>query len=182
MACCSFVPGPRGTPQPVVRLTPEHDLPHCCQRCASGRVGQWGGVTWNRVKTSLVIIARTFSKGLGDLGELSRNGVHAHDREILRARRAMPLTEGRRGALEGSAPDNGPAAGTLSAVNVETLHPAEIKHAVRVRSFHLMQSFHVLATGRTAAPRERGTRGGLGPRGPPPGGRHWLPATGRKLS
>jgi hypothetical protein len=33
--------------------------------------------------------------------------------------------------------------GLASEINVETLHPAEIKHAPRVRSFHLMQSFHV---------------------------------------
>jgi hypothetical protein len=32
----------------------------------------------------------------------------------------------------------------LVAVNVETFRHAEIKHAVRLKSFHVMQSFHVM--------------------------------------
>jgi len=44
-------------------------------------------------------------------------------------------------------------------VNVETLHPAEIKHAICVRSFHGMRSFHVLGACGTAAPRTPGLCG-----------------------
>ena len=50
-------------------------------------------------------------------------------------------------------------------VSVETLHPAEIKHAICVRSFRGMRSFHVVAACGTAAAREPGMRGGSGPRG-----------------
>jgi hypothetical protein len=52
----------------------------------------------------------------------------------------------------------------LAAISVETFRPAEIKHAIYVRSFHRMQSFHVLAARGTAAPREPSTRVRPGPR------------------
>ena len=40
---------------------------------------------------------------------------------------------------------SGAATGAWPAISVETLHPAEIKHLPRMRSFHVMQSFHVVA-------------------------------------
>src|SRR5689334_17262068 len=58
-----------------------------------------------------------------------------------------------------------PAVRGLAAVNVETFRPAETKHAPDVRSFHRMQSFHVVAADGAAAPREPGTRGSPGSRG-----------------
>jgi hypothetical protein len=45
-----------------------------------------------------------------------------------------------------------------SVISVETFRPAERKHALHVRSFHRMQSFHVGAARGTAAPREPGMR------------------------
>jgi hypothetical protein len=45
---------------------------------------------------------------------------------------------------------------------VETFRPVEIKHAICVKSFRGMQSFHVVAACGTAAPREPGMRGGSG--------------------
>src|SRR5690242_17814149 len=72
---------------------------------------------------------------------------------------AMPLTYGRRGALE----DPGPAAarriGAGLAVSVETLHPEEIKHDICVLSFRRMRNFHVVAADGAAAPRGPGPRG-----------------------
>ena len=79
----------------------------------------------------------------------------------------MPVTYERRGAVEVHAPDSSPAVGARRAVSVETLHPAEIKHAICMQNFHGMQSFHVVAAGGTAAPREPGLRGGPGPHSPP---------------
>src|SRR5262249_12699198 len=48
-----------------------------------------------------------------------------------------------------------PSVRALAAVSVETLRPVETKHAICVRSFHRMRSFHVVAAGGTAAPRKR---------------------------
>jgi hypothetical protein len=56
---------------------------------------------------------------------------------------------------------------------VETFRPAETKPPVSMKSFHGMQSFHVIAAGGTAAlpraaprrPCQPGVRGGRGPRG-----------------
>ena len=53
----------------------------------------------------------------------------------------------------------GPAARAWAAVSVETFRPVEIKHAICVRSFHEMRSFHVVAACGIAAPRTGHVRG-----------------------
>src|SRR5689334_40899 len=66
----------------------------------------------------------------------------------------MPFTKGRRGATGNHAPGSGPAARARLPVIVETFRPAERKHDICVLSFRRMRSFHVVAAGATAAPRE----------------------------
>ena len=61
----------------------------------------------------------------------------------------------------------GPAARAWAAVSVETFRPVEIKHAICVRSFHGMQSFHVVAACGTAAARKPGHARGLRVARPP---------------
>ena len=48
-----------------------------------------------------------------------------------------------------------PTARAMQAMNVETLHPMEIKHAIRMRNFRGMQSFHVIVTVPPPGARER---------------------------
>jgi hypothetical protein len=77
----------------------------------------------------------------------------------------MPATYEKRGALGGRVPAGSCSRPGSAAVSVETFRPVEIKHAPRVRSFHGMQSFHVVAACGAAAPRGPGPRAGSGPRG-----------------
>src|SRR6185312_15856241 len=93
----------------------------------------------------------------------------ANARDTSAPGKAVPVTCERRGAVEDRAPDSSPAIGAWRAVSVETLHPAEIKHAICVRSFHGMRSFHVVATRGTACNACGITSGGRSVNGTPPG-------------
>src|SRR6185312_11039916 len=94
----------------------------------------------------------------------ARTRAGCGSRGMLRAPSGvMPVTYEKHGALGMSAPAGSCGRPVQAAVSVETLHPAEIKHAICVRSFHQMRSFHVVAARGAAALREPGIRAGSGP-------------------
>src|SRR5690348_2012193 len=75
----------------------------------------------------------------------------------------MPFTYGRPGAPEDNVPARGPAHRARPAFSAETFRPAERKPSVSMKSFHGMQSFHVVAGRRRRGAPRAGNAGGREP-------------------